>query len=253
MAIDRKSSKFLRSPTVVPTNTSVLLNSLEGKIDDNILNIFKALVKDIDEYKTSMYGITRRFDQMMFLYNSPTGKETDVIEAARMDNKGNFAIGTEYPRWPRCKVDVNGSLYAVPQRGKWIHTTITAAPSVCTWDTEFFNNATDIFIRQTGNTQIRITEPGHYYIAVSVLIQVSTAVGGQNSFMQLRLNAATFKQVDYNFQLPSIFLYIPYIASGFFEIVNTTSFIDVNVAGAAAIFIYGDAVHRTVLEICKVN
>jgi len=118
MAIDKRSSKFLRSPTVVPTNTSALLNGMEGKIDENSLNIFKALIKDIDEYKTSMYGITRRFDQMMFLYNSPTGKETDVMEAARMDNRGNFAIGTEYPAWPWCKVDVNGSLYAVHQ---WCH------------------------------------------------------------------------------------------------------------------------------------
>ena len=196
MAIDKRSSKFLRSPTVVPTNTSALLNGMEGKIDENSLNIFKALIKDIDEYKTSMYGITRRFDQMMFLYNSPTGKETDVIEAARMDNRGNFAIGTEYPAWPWCKVDVNGALYAIPQWCHFSHTITEVGVGLYAWDTTLYNPNTDLYQLITGNSRVQINYPGTYQISFGGFATDVVSATGTRVIWNIRLNTVNIGAHD---------------------------------------------------------
>jgi len=175
MTITRRDSDFLAAPSLVPTNTSSLLNSYEKTLDPTLLALFRAVINDFDNYKTSMIGITRRFDNMLFIYNFPNQKQADIQEAVRMDKYGNFAFGTEYPRWPRCKLDINGALYAIPQFGIWEQQVDLAGLGLYTWGVEIYNPNTDIFSRTGANTTIRIDEPGTYDVRAVVVLEAEAA------------------------------------------------------------------------------
>jgi hypothetical protein len=254
MTITRRDLNVLDSPTRIPTRAANLIDNAGGEVDDNVLAIFKALMADIEDYKASMFGITRRygrFDQMMYLYNNPTGKEGDIEEAARMDKNGSIAIGTEYPRWPRCKVDVNGPLYAIPQFGLWAKTTVDAAGAgLYTWDTEVSNPNSDIYTRTAGNTRIRISEPGTYEIKANIFVQDGAAATGDGFTMQVRQNAVVLVgAVNGLTSTDLVWFHMTGITNA-----SRGDLVDVNFAGPATGAKFGNNVlGNTWLSICKVN
>jgi hypothetical protein len=253
MTITRRDLNVLDSPTRIPTRAANLIDNAGGEVDDNVLAIFKALMADIEDYKASMFGITRRygrFDQMMYLYNNPTGKEGDIEEAARMDKNGSIAIGTEYPRWPRCKVDVNGPLYATPQFGLWAHTAGVAGIGVYAWDTTIYNPNTDLYSLVAGNTQIRIDEPGTYDVRINLYALDTVSATGSRTVWIIRQNG-----------LGLVGASAPVMADDFAFIHITKIFnaargdvIDVYLNAQATAGRYGDANTSNVwIELCKVN
>lgn len=246
-----KNSTFSSSAAAVPAKAPELINNFASSLDQNILNIFKALTVDLDEFKQSLAGITRfGADDMLFVYNNPTGKEVGPQEAIRMDKNGNIAIGTEYPRWPRAKVDVNGALYAIPQYGRWHQTAVLAGNGLYTWDTESFNPNSDIYSRVAANTAIRVDEPGDYDIRTSLITRDLVAATSTRMVAALRRNAT--QQVNFFTALCTddfAQVYTSVIVR-----LNRGDTIDAQLTGPATADRYGDAnLGNTWLEICKVN
>jgi len=249
MAITRRDSNFLATPTRVPLTSARLIENYEKQLDSNVLNVFKAFVKDIDDFHKSIFGITRRFDQMLFIYNNPSEKETDIQEALRMDKYGYFAIGTEYPRWPRARVDVNGALYAIPQYGLWSSSAIVAGAGLYTWGVEVFNPNSDIYKRAATNTKIQITEPGTYDIRANIFARHSGVTVGDPVDLQIRKNAAAIVTMSGAVMTNDlVWVHATKIVN-----VSKDDLIDVNLVTVGADR-YGTAdATETWLEICKVN
>jgi len=249
MTINRKDSNFIEGPSLVPTNTSSLLNSYEKLLDPTLLALFRAVINDFDNYKSSMIGITRRFENMLFIYNFPSQRETDIQEAMRMDKYGNFAFGTEYPRWPRAKIDVNGALYAIPQFGIWEQVADLAGLGLYTWGTEVYNPNTDIYQRSGGNTTITITEPGTYDVRTVVLVEADKAI----TYVTLNHNANIIKSTvdgDGDSTL------ISHVLTAIVQNVARGDTFDVELVAPTSVGATrkGDAVnHYSSLNICKVN
>lgn len=255
MTIDRRDSNFIANPTAVPLNAAAAINSSEGKIDPIALNIFKAFLRDLEEYKKSIVGFTRRFDNMLFLYNNPTQKETDIREAIRMDKYGFFSFGTEYPRWPRARIDVNGALYAIPQFGIWEQTNILAGVGLYTWNTEVFNPNSDIYKRSGGNTTITITEPGTYDVRATVMVEDDVSADpGERTDVTLNHNANVILSTAFTAgSLAGPNFYTSHVLNTLVANVQANDTIDVELIGPVGANRFGDANHFSKLVICKVN
>jgi len=245
-----QGNDILTTDNIVPNLSPQLIQQIEQVQDQATVNALKAVVRDIEEYKKSLLGIVRRGDNMLYIYNFPTQTNTNIVEAMRMDKYGNFAFGTEYPRWPRAKVDVNGPLYAIPQWGLWSQTVELAGNGLYTWDTEVYNPNSDIYTRATANTQIRIDEPGTYEITFNVFAHDVAAATAAPIIWELRVNTVVQAGIRTALCTDDI------AATGTCKLVtiNRGDLVDINLAAPATAARLGTAsVAITWLLITKVN
>ena len=87
---------------------------------------------------------------------------------------GNVGIGTTTPAE---KLDVNGSINALPVVGKWAMNSIQNGPGYYLWETEMFNTNPQ-YLQKMGLQSITIKIAGYYQINVNVIQQLTTSTQG---------------------------------------------------------------------------
>lgn len=225
-------------------------------IPGELVDAISSLYTDLQGVKSSLYGVGRDGQGNFAIDNPSFRNKIGDQRALTLTPTGILNIGSYYGVRPDVMTNVLGSLYAVPQWGKWHQSSNLAGNGSWTWDVEDFNNTYDLYQRTTGNTRIRIIIPGDYLVIAHVEVQnIALLTAGQFFLVQLLQNGVVRKSSLFSVAAASNIasMFVP--MSGNIQTTVNTDYIELTlVSSGAVVSRFGDAVNlRSTIEICKVN
>lgn len=159
-------------PVDVLQSTKLYL-TLINKLDPNSQLLFKAIVDDLDYIRQNLLGIGRDNTEQLLIKNKPiTNNQADVL-VFLLNKLGQIALLQPEPKFGYANLDVGGPkhIFGTPPYAVFCQKNLVAGVGLYTWDTVIYNNEPDMFVRVTANTQIKITDRGHYRILAQVIVE----------------------------------------------------------------------------------